>query len=420
MDQHPDAARIRRFLQALRADTSITSANKKYIEDFYNYSVERGLGFSGQMINVMEGIYWAKLIPDFRTSKKDDIRKAVSALMERTDYAGYTKIKKLSVLRSMYKHLFGKDEKYPDSVLWISRKNVKIKTKEKKMDDMITRADLELLIKACKNSQEAALIYFLWETGVRAGELLTIKKSGIKDAGTHYTVEVDGKTGRRNLAFVEAIPYLKMWLNEHPLKNDKEAPLFCVNFFKDAGVSPLTKRHLNLILKRVAMRADFKKPVNPHSFRHSSASDKAPHLSQAVLCNYYGWTQGSPMPGTYIHMNNTQANNEILKLHGINPDADVKPQPIKTIKCQVCGEDNLLGNSACAKCAKMFDTSKVIDMDARMKNIEKINESLADLIISSSEPDVIGDKEIQAQIREIAIELKKKSIARGNEKSLKG
>ena len=44
---------------------------------------------------------------------------------------------------------------------------------------MLTREDIQTLIEAGERSREKAIISFMWETGVRTGELLNIKLGDI-------------------------------------------------------------------------------------------------------------------------------------------------------------------------------------------------------------------------------------------------
>lgn len=39
------------------------------------------------------------------------------------------------------------------------------------------------------------------------------------------------------------------------------------------------------------------KPVNPHHFRHSRATYLANYLTEAQMCEWFGWVHGSRVPG---------------------------------------------------------------------------------------------------------------------------
>ncbi|WP_240792460.1 hypothetical protein [Salarchaeum sp. JOR-1] len=44
------------------------------------------------------------------------------------------------------------------------------------------------------------------------------------------------------------------------------------------------------------------KPVNPHHFRHSRATYLANYLTEAQMCEWFGWARGSRVPGRYVHL----------------------------------------------------------------------------------------------------------------------
>lgn len=46
--------------------------------------------------------------------------------------------------------------------------------------------------------------------------------------------------------------------------------------------------------------SEFYKPLNPHHFRHSRATFLATKFKEAQLCGWFGWVQGSTVPGEYV------------------------------------------------------------------------------------------------------------------------
>jgi len=73
--------------------------------------------------------------------------------------------------------------------------------------------------------------------------------------------------------------------NTHPAKNDPEAPLWIKRNKK--GVEPLDHASISKIIKRGAEKAEIKKRVHAHLFRHSRATFLAKYLTEAQLCQYF-------------------------------------------------------------------------------------------------------------------------------------
>ena len=386
--------RVDSFLSHLRStSTDINAVNKKYIIDFFNHSIELGRKSGTQKILLMECLFWAKLIKkDFKTATKEDIRTAVSSLLNDKSYSGFTKRKKIVILRQLYKHLLGDDDIFPEQVSWT--KNIKYQLKGKSAKDMITREDVDYLLDKTISERTKAIIAFLWETGIRAGELINIKLEDLSDCGAYFKCDIDGKTGKRSIVFVESAPYIKAWLGVHPELKNLKAPLFCT--IQANKAQKLNNRGLAALIERAAKQADFKKPFNPHNFRHSSATERAPKLSQAVLCNYYGWTQASKMPATYLHISNDQANSEVLKLYGIEKQS--KALKLSVVECSLCHSLNPSGTVLCMKCGRALSVMKVIDQETTIKQMQEQIQTLNSVM--KLPKGTVGKEKLRAALRE--------------------
>ena len=79
-----------------------------------------------------------------------------------------------------------------------------------------------------------------------------------------------GKTGSTRVIVVAATPYLNTWIQNHPLRNESETPLWVnmgtVNRYKAMNYPALAK-----ILKTAVKRSGITKKVTPHKPRHSRA-----------------------------------------------------------------------------------------------------------------------------------------------------
>ena len=96
--------------------------------------------------------------------------------------------------------------------------------------------EIKKLANATKNLRDRCFILLLYETGCRIGELIGDNKyPGIRVGDIKFDkygaiVDVDGKTGQRNLRVISAAPAISNWKNQHPNKDEKDfnqAYLFC-------------------------------------------------------------------------------------------------------------------------------------------------------------------------------------------------
>jgi integrase len=76
----------------------------------------------------------------------------------------------------------------------------------KLLKDLLTKDDIEAQVAAAKNPRDKALIYLLYETGARIGELIDLTVGDIEDRKHGKKVVVEGKTGARRLPLAESVP----------------------------------------------------------------------------------------------------------------------------------------------------------------------------------------------------------------------
>jgi site-specific recombinase XerD len=152
--------------------------------------------------------------------------------------------------------------------------------------DLITPNELSRLIKASegtdtKNLRDNAILELLFSTGLRVSELCSLSR----DIDLHADeFSVRGKGDKVRVVFLsqEAKDAIKRYLNA---RTDMEEALFVsvqspimANSDKEKtgkgrGISPLTSRSVERIVKYYAIKAGISKKVTPHVIRHSFATD---------------------------------------------------------------------------------------------------------------------------------------------------
>ena len=219
--------------------------------------------------------------------------------------------------------------------------------------NMLGQEDIEKLINACLTNRDRALISFLYESGVRKGELLSIRIENINfdEYGAVVTIP-DGKTGSRRIRVVFSASFLRQWIDTHPKKGDQEAFLFC-SLTSPYGVLSFTG--LRDRLDTLANRAGIGKEIYPHLFRHSRATHLAKHLTEQELKVYLGWTPGSNMAATYVHLSGEDIDPSILRMHGIIVEG-AHADSLKVGQCPRCKEIQDKKAQFCFKCGLPLTT----------------------------------------------------------------
>lgn len=153
----------------------------------------------------------------------------------------------------------------------------------------------------------------LWETGARIGELIDLQYGDIETDTRGTYVIVTRKTGARRLPLIESRLYVEQWLTAHPIPRPN-VPLWC-KIEQGAPNEAIGYNYIRLrLLKRAQERAGIEKSVNPHHFRHSRATHLANWLTEAQLCEWFGWVQGSRVPARYVHLSGRDIDNAYQSL----------------------------------------------------------------------------------------------------------
>ncbi len=339
----------------------MSKANRTKIMEFYESCVADGLTPIRvlRLLQMMKRI-GVELKKPFVSVTRHDVQKLLVQI-EKRDYSDWTKHDYRVALKKFYKWLRGA-ETYPPEVSWITttvRNNHRLLPEQ-----LLTEDDVKKLALATDNTRDRALIMLLYEGGLRVGELLSlrIKHVAFDDYGAQITVT--GKTGMRRVRIVASSPLLRQWIEEfHPQRENPDAPLW-VGIGNVGKGEPIDYESTRMAIIRAAKRAGLKKAVNPHIFRHSRASELANKLTEAQLKEMFGWTQGSDMAATYVHLSGRDVDKALLRIHGlVGEDEKKEEEKFKVIRCPRCGEKNSPIAKFCHKCASPLEIKTVLEVE---------------------------------------------------------
>ena len=177
--------------------------------------------------------------------------------------------RKLSSLRGFYQYLA--NEGVVSSNVFSLLSGPK---KEKKLPRYFEYNELETLFDACDLStplgqRDRLILEMLYATGVRVGELVSIKVSDINQSSR--TILILGKGNKERI-----VPYgeyceeiLKMYLKDGYLSlNTKNSPFLFLNYHG----GELTERGVRYLLEEIIKRTSIQKNISPHMIRHSFAT----------------------------------------------------------------------------------------------------------------------------------------------------
>jgi site-specific recombinase XerD/ribosomal protein L40E len=308
---------------------------------------------------------------DFDKVTKKDVEDFIYKI-ERSDYSPWTKHDYKVILKRFYKWLKGKGEEYPEEVKWIK---TTLKAKDELLpEDLLTEDEVTRLVEACSNPRDKAFVITLYESGARIGEVGSMRIRDVSFEESYARLMLRGKTGSRRVIVVAAAPYLQTWLQNHPLKNDLDAPLWVnigtANRFKAMSYPALAK-----VLKVAAERAGLSKKVHPHKLRHSRATFLASKLTEAQMNQVFGWKQGSDMPSIYVHLSGRDLDDAILGVYGLRKVEEKEPK-LKPKICPRCCASNAIEARFCMKCGLALDVKAAQEIEEARSKTDKIMDLL--------------------------------------------
>ncbi len=374
---------VRRLQKAL-----ISEHNKELIFRMNDALVLEGLSKPrlSKYLEVMKLIA-VRLGKDLDQATVDDLKKVVSQIQQ-ANYSSWTKQTYKVMIRRFYKWLHG-TKGYPEIVSWIS---IRISRSERKLPsegDLLTEDDISKMLNGADHPRDKALLAVLWESGARISEIgnLLLKNVAFDQHGA--VLSVRGKTGSRKVRLIWSVPYLSVWFQNHPFKNDANTALW-ISVGNTNHHKPLPYPSIRIMIIRLAESVGIQKRVNPHSFRHSRATFMAHHLTEFQMNQYFGWIQGSDMPSTYVHMSGRDVDNAILAMNGITLAGEKEQQKLLPRKCPRCDVINAHDNRFCLKCGGVLDLKYAMELEEMQK--KQIEErSGADSVMNR----LLQDKEVQ-------------------------
>jgi integrase/recombinase XerD len=312
-------------------------------------------------------------------------------------------------LVSFYRWLHNFDNREKQEEYWITPSFIKIKKKQVKRSspynstEIWDKEELQSVIKYEVTIRNKAIISLMWDLDARPHEitLLKIKHVRLREKYGEGEIPFSAKTGSGPILLTFSFPYVRDWLNEHPDKNNGEAPLICTRktgtsistMFIYYVMARLKDRIKRLVIsgsvsdQREKERLEYflnTKKWNPYCIRHSAITADSDYLPEYALKKKVRWSMNSKQGSRYIkNRMGDELRNKILEQSGIILDSELKPKPT-SIACPRCELVNQIENKYCSKCSypltpQAFEEIKN-EEDAKFRALEeKQGKEIADM-----------------------------------------
>lgn len=236
----------------------------KYQRTYSDYTITSYLNDLEQYLTYLD-----KERLDYREIKYSDIRFFLMYLKKEEREKSSSISRKLSAIRGFYNYLINKEKIDNNPFTLVSGPK-----KEKKLPRYFEYNELEELfsvpdITLPLGQRDALILELLYATGVRVGELVSIKVSDINKYDK--TIKILGKGNKeRIVAYGEyAKEILDIYLNDGRCELNKKNSDYL--FLNHLG-GELTERGVRYILSNIIKETSLNKNISPHMIRHSFAT----------------------------------------------------------------------------------------------------------------------------------------------------
>lgn len=167
----------------------------------------------------------------------------------------------------------------------------------------VTPEEVRILIDAARTIRGKFIISFLYSSGVRLSEFLSLNRGDV--VGRSF--RVIGKGDKERLCFIDV--RTEQLMNEYlSTRKDAESALVVSELFKKR----LTPSTVQLIVRNAVVRSGLNKKISPHTFRHGYATDL---VKNGCDIRYVAQALG-----------HAQLNTTMIYTHVTNPDLAAKYQ----------------------------------------------------------------------------------------------
>lgn len=236
----------------------------KYQKNYSEYTIEN---YCSDIIQYLDYLDSEEI--NFKKVEYSDLRFYLMYLKEKKQENNSSIDRKLSALRGFYKFLA--TEKITDNNAFSLVTGLK---KEKKLPRYFEYNELEELFKVpdlrtALGQRDRLILEMLYATGLRVGELVSVKVGDI-DLGSRVILVVGKGNKERRVTYGDYChDALKLYLSDGYLKLNKTGSGY---LFLNNNGEVITERGIRYILDRVIKKTSLNKSISPHVLRHSFAT----------------------------------------------------------------------------------------------------------------------------------------------------
>lgn len=205
----------------------------------------------------------------------------------------------------------------------------KKKSSEKlSMKDLLTKEDLEKLIRGAESLRYKAMIMLMYETACRPEECFKLKWKDIDFQSNEVSLSSSKTREARVVPIDKSVLHLKRYNQEYPFPDVVEKDFVFPATDRD---KPINTQVVNDYLKKLSLRT-IKKHLYPYILRHSRLQEIRPHLSVEAYQKIAGHSIEVALEH-YGHLDVKEAKEEMLaKIYHIEELTEQEKEEVKKLR----------------------------------------------------------------------------------------
>jgi hypothetical protein len=188
-----------------------------------------------------------------------------------------------------------------------------------------------------------------------------------------------GKEGTKFLMVIDSYPYLKRWLDKHPLRKNEDAYLF-INLGDTNKYEQLKPSGINKHLREKLKALEIHKSVTCYSLkRYGVTYRRLRGDSDATIQHTAHWTSSKQLH-TYDFSEVEDTFKIELVKRGLIKDSKFKQFEPSTKKCIYCETVNAMTDLECSNCHRLLDREKIVEeQEKKDKEMEELKASIKNM-----------------------------------------
>lgn len=317
-------------------------------------------------------VNWRRFIAPYRDANISDVYKAISELKQAKtkkglpyktntihDYIIFLKRFSLWLIENNYSSL------PKEKIMRIRPPRIDSQTKQP--DQLLSKEEIQALLKACMSSRDRALIALLYESGCRIGEIARLTWGRVKfdDYGVILTVEDTKCNTQRYVRLVMTKPYFSAWRQDYPFDSKDDALVFITH-----RKTPLKHSAVMKVLDRLTKRSGIEKHITPHIFRHSRITHLISEgMNESVIKLMMWGNINTKMFHTYAHLTGGDIDREVLGSYGIVQKDEKENHALEPLMCPKCLTINPPKAKFCNNCCSSLTDDAAVTIEDMAKDV---------------------------------------------------